>query len=207
MTDYTTVARVKQEMHIISGSSADDALLALLVTAASRAWDRQTTGVPDAVNYFMTEAVTDEVLEGQIDYQGKSIICYPHKPIVDSVQSFSYQMNIIETSYSVAVARIDPRGPRVTAFPDGMPIDFPSKCRVTISYTGGLATSGSGLPEDMQEAVAILAARFYREAEGGLADQMGVAELGTMAYTKAWPVRVSETLKLYRRYVGWRNVA
>jgi hypothetical protein len=59
----------------------------------------------------------------------------------------------------------------------------------------------------MQEMVAILAARFYREAETGLSDQMGVAEMAQMAYTKAWPVRVTDQMGPYIRRVGWRHVA
>lgn len=205
--DYTTVERVKQEMHIVSGSSADDALLALLVTAASRAWDRLCTGVPDAVDYFLREDVTDEVLEGQIDYLGQAIICYPHKPIIHSVSSFSFQARSIDTLYTVATTRIDVSGPRVTAYPSSLSLDFPSKCRVTISYNGGLATSGSAMPADMQELIAILAARFYREAETGLNDAIGVAELAQLVYTRAFPVRVVDGAEFYKRRVGWRHPA
>lgn len=205
--DYTTVARVKQEMHITSGSSVDDELLGLLVTAASAAWDRLCTGVPDAVDYFKLEDVADEVLMGQIAASGEYIICYPHKPIVNSVASFSYRNSIIDTAYSVAVDRIEVMGPRVTAYPSSTPTDYPRQCRVTISYNGGLAVSGSTMPADMQEAVAILAARFYREAETGLVDQIGVAELSTMIYSKALPVRVQNYAEFYKRRVGWRHVA
>ena len=60
----------------------------------------------------------------------------------------------------------------------------------------------------MVEAVSILAARFYREAETGLSDQMGVAELTTMVYTKAWPIRCEKLMnETYKRRVGWRHTA
>lgn len=205
--DYTTVARVKQELHI--QSTTDDALLALLVTTASRAWDRKCTGVMDAdsANYFELESVAGEVLEGQVDYLGECIICYPHKPIITAVTAFGYRQRLIDTAYSVDTARVEIDGPRVKAYPSSMYIDFPSKCRITISYSGGLGASVDALPEDMQEAVAILTARFYREAETGLTDQIGVAELSTMVYTKAWPIRVLETLEIYKRRHGWRHVA
>jgi len=211
--DYTTVERIKQEMHIQSSTSEDDDLLALLATAASRTWDRLCTGVPDAVDYFATEDMADEVIPGQIDYTGARILCYPHKPIINSVASFSYRLSIITTAYSIDASRIEIDGGRVTAYPNtgnyltDRPYGFPSKTRVTISYNGGLSISGSGMPADMQEAVAILAARFYREAETGLADQIGVAELTTMVYTRAIPVRVANLAELYKRRVGWRHVA
>ena len=187
----------------------DDGLLSTLITAASRAWDRICTGVPDAENYFYTEDVSGEILEGQIYYTGDRIICYPHKPIINSVSSFTFQKNIVSTAYTVDPTRIECVGPRVVAYPESMGIDFPSKCRVTINYNGGLSSGSapSTLPDDMQEAVAILAVRFYREAETGLADQMGVAELGTMVYTKALPVRVATLAEFYRRKVGWRHVS
>lgn len=207
MSEYTTIARVKEEMHIKSGSSVDDGLLTLLVTAASRAWDRKCTGVVDAEDYFISGSVTNERLSGQINYNGKSIICYPHKPIITSVSSFTYQATIVDEVKTVAVTRIECDGPKVVAYPEDMPEDFPARCRVTISYVGGLATSGSGLPADMIEAVTILAARFYREAETGLADQIGVAELGTNIYTKAWPIRVNDLAQIYMRRVGWRYTA
>lgn len=205
--DYTTVERVKQEMHIVSGSSADDALLAALVTTASRAWDRLCTGVMDAENYFLREDVVDEVLEGQIDYLGQAILCYPHKPIIHSVSSFTFQARSIDAAYTVDPSRIDFAGTRVVAYPSSLSIGFPSKCRVVISYNGGLATSGSALPADMQELVSILAARFYREAETGLADSIGVAELAQLVYTRAYPVRVVDGAEFYKRRVGWRHPA
>lgn len=205
--DYTTISRVKQEMHIKNAISEDDALLALLVTSASRAWDRFCTGVPDAVDYFKTEDVVGEVLTGQIDYLGGQIICYPHKPIINSVASFSWQNRIIDTAYTVSGSRIECYGPRVTAYPNAAASDFPRSCRITISYNGGLGATVSDLPADMQEAVSILVARFYREAETGLTDQIGVAELSTMIYTRAMPIRVSNIMEFYKRRVGWRHVA
>ncbi len=207
--DYTSRDRVIQEMHSVlaSGSSVDDNLIDTLITAASRAWDRKCTGVPDSENYFASGSVSGEILVGQVSSDGTKIICYPHKPIVDSVSSFSFQANITQTAYTVDPTRIEVYGPRVTAYPSSMPLNCPSKCRVNINYVGGLGASLSDLPEDLVEAVTILAIRFYRETETGLADQVAIAELGQNIYTKAWPIRVQETAEFYRRKVGWRNVA
>jgi hypothetical protein len=221
--DYTTVERVKQEIH--ATLSYDDALLGKLVTAASRAFDRKCTGVPDAVDYFKLETVVGEVLKGQVDWQGSNILCYPHKPIITSVTAFSFSERIIDTVTVVDVLRIEADGPQVRVYPTtfgaGHIAYYPSarwgtypiggggisKVRITMSYIGGLGATTADLPEDLQEMVAILAARFYREAETGLTDQMGVAELGIMAYTKAWPIRVVDQMGPYIRRVGWRHVA
>lgn len=207
--DYTTRDLVIQEMHSVlaSGSSVDDTLIDTLITAASRAWDRKCTGVPDAIDYFVSGSVSGEVLVGQISSDGTKILCYPHKPIIDSVSSFSFQENITKTAYTVDPTRIEVYGPRVTAYPANLSLNFPSKCRVTIGYVGGLGASVTDLPPDMVEAVTLLAIRFYKESETGLADQMAIAELAQNIYTKAWPIRVQETAEFYRRKVGWRNVA
>jgi hypothetical protein len=197
-------------MHAVGNT--DDALLEKLITAASRSIDRECTGVPDGLNYFMTETVVNEVLEGLLDYTGQSIICYPHKPIITAVTAFSYQENITKTAYPIPSAdvasRVEISGPLVKAYPANIYLDeWPSKCRVILSYTGGLGLTVDDLPDDLQELAAILAVRFYREAETGLTDQIGVAELGTMSYTRSWPVRVQEKIQNFKRRVGWRRVA
>jgi len=195
-------------MHIVSGSSVDDGLLATLITAASRAWDRKCAGVADAIDYFASAAVVNELLVGQIDYEGQRIICYPHKPIINSVQSFGYQADIVSTLYTVDPSRVEAYGPKVTAYPTNMALDFPSSCKVVLSYTGGVGATLNDLPDDLVEAVTILAIRFYREAESGLTDQIGIADSGGQyVYTKAWPVRVKELSEVYKRKVGWRHSA
>lgn len=205
--DYTTVNRVKAEMHVQSETSVDDTLLLQCVQAASKMFDRMCTGVPDSSDYFLLEDIESERLTGLIDYSGQRIICYPHKPVITSVTAFSYQKTIIDTLYAVDVARVEAVGPRVDAYPSSLPDEYPINCRVTISYRGGLAETTAELPEDLQEAVSTLAVRLYREAETGLGDQIGVAELSTLVYTKSLPVRVGHILEYYRRKVGWRHVA
>ena len=205
--DYTTTARIRQELH--STSTDDETLLAVFATAASRSIDRFCTGVidPDANNYFALETVSGELLEGQADYAAKTIRVYPHKPFITSVQSFSYQKDIVSPAYSVDPARIRINGQAVIAYPSSIPLDeYPTKVDVLISYSGGLAVSGSALPDDLIDLATMLAIRFYREAETGLQDAIGVAELGTMTYTKALPARVKEGLMNYKRRVGWRHV-
>lgn len=199
------MATVQQELR--TQKNTDDQILQRVITAASRAIDRKCTGVPDAVNYFMLETVTGERLNGQVDYMGQSILTYPHKPIITAVSAFAYQQNITTLAYSVDPSRIDLDGPKMQAYPTGMPVDFPSRCRIITTYTGGLSGSTAALPDDLQDACAMLAIRYYREEESGLSDAVGVAELAQMIYTKAWPVRVIEGLQPYIRRVGWRHVA
>jgi hypothetical protein len=206
--DYTTLNRVKQEMHVqnMSGSGLDDSLVSTLITAASRAIDRKCTGVPDASNYFVLESIVNERLQGQMDSTGM-ILLYPHKPIIQSVTAFSYQQDITQPITTVTMDRVEADGPRVMVYPQNNPLQYPGKVRANISYTGGLATSGSTLPDDLQEIAAILVVRFYREAETNLSDSIGVADMASLIYTHAWPVRCERQIETFVRKVGWRFVA
>jgi hypothetical protein len=204
--DYTTVANLKLAMHV--DQPTDDTLLAMVVTAASRALDRLCTGVGDqsAHNYFALETKTDEKLIGQLTKDGK-IICFPHKPNIISVSSFYYQENVTTTEYSVPVARIDMIAGKVIAYPDNLSIYFPRRLKVRLSYQGGFSGSTAGLPEDLQDICTMLGARFYREAETGYSDVIGIAELATKIYTKAWPLRALFQIDTFERKVGWNYPA
>jgi len=203
--DYTTLARVKQEMH--AQEVTDDAVITMLITAASRAIDRKCTGVtdPDALDYFAAATVTGELLPGLADKRGV-IIAYPHKPYIESVSSFEYRERPFDEWVSVDVNRVEVDGLRVTAYPQVTSFSQ-RRVRVRIGYTGGLGLAVDSLPADLVDAATILAIRYYREAEGGLSDAIGIAELASMVYTKAWPVRVLDALQPYVRLVGWRHIA
>jgi hypothetical protein len=70
-----------------------------------------------------------------------------------------------------------------------------------------LAEDVEDLPADLIELATLLAARFYKEAETGLNDAIGVAELGTLIYTKAWPIRFVAMLEPFIRRVGWTQLS
>jgi hypothetical protein len=208
--DYTTLQQVHYAMHSQTTAVVDDGLLSTLITAASRVVDHMCTGVSDGSsdNYFQTAVVTGEVLNAQVNSDG-NVVCYPHKPIVQSVQSFVYYKDITQTMNAVATNLIDINGIKVTAYPTNMNLNYPCKCRVTISYTGGLSGSTAGLPLDLIDLTTMLAIRFYREEESGLTDSIGVAELGQntpLIYTKSFPVRFERQIEPYIRRVGWRYV-
>jgi hypothetical protein len=201
--DYTTLAQAKSEMRITLGT--DDALLQTFITACSRAIDRKCTGQygPDSDNYFMLETKTGEQIPGLATAAGL-VTCFPHKPMVASVSAFAYRADVTQLWTTVSPTLTDIWGNKVLAYPTGGPVcNYPGKCRVQISYIGGISGSTAGLPADLLELCALLTARFYHEAETGMTDAIGVAELATMVYTKAWPVRLVEQLQPYIRKEGW----
>lgn len=196
--DYTDLSRVRAALGMEEESNADDSLLAICITAASRAIDRRCTGVIDSDNYFELAEVAGEEIRGVVDRQGR-IVCWPHKPWVQSVSALEVRRWPIQSWSALNVDTLEIDGGLIVAWGgfDRGP------ARLRLSYTGGLASAIDDLPADLVEAGTVLAVRFYKEARSSLADISGMAELGTLQYTKAIPVRVVEMLRPYKRMAGW----
>lgn len=194
--DYTDLTTVKEALG--ATESANDMLLARVITAASRMIDRYCAGTR-ATDYFAGAVVADEIGSGVVARDGQLYV-FPLKPIVGQVLSLSYRhgagqpWNEVDTSdviindYQVIVGLSE-------AIPRGV-------VHTKVSYTGGYGATVADLPPDLVEAATVLAVRLYREVKSGLTDTIGVAELGTLAYTKAWPVRVTEMLQPWKRVRG-----
>ena len=195
--DYTDLYRVKEALG--TGESGDDTLLSTCITAASRAMDRYVTRAVNSDNYFALETKTNEEISGRIDAEG-SVVCWPRKPVTSSVSSMSWRARPRDSWAAVESSDIQIHDARITAYEQTIARGM---VRVRISYTGGFATVVNELPEDLVEVATVMTVRFYREIKSGLTDSIGVAELGTLLYTKAIPVRVAEMLKPYQRVVGW----
>lgn len=158
----------------------------------------------DAIDYLKAETKTETVF-GVVDNKAV-VICYPHKPSVTSVTSFAFRKTPMDDLQAVDPSRMFLSGGRIEAFPTTTTV-ISCRVQITLTYVGGLAAAVADLPADIQEAATITAIRYYREAESGLSDSIGLAEFSTMIYTKAWPIRVLDMLQPYIRTVGWRNVA
>lgn len=190
MTDYASLSAVKAALG--SSETTDDSLLAALITQASRAIDRHCAGFANSDNYFANAIMTDEVLPALVSADGV-LFCWPRKPNVESVSALAYRFDPREAWRSVNAAYAIVDGYTVSA---GVS-ERRGKTQVKISYIGGFAS----LPDDLVNAAVLLAVRFYKEIKSGLTDSIGVAELGTLQYTKAMPVRVMEMLRHYKRMV------
>jgi hypothetical protein len=198
--DYTDLATVKSYMD--AQEIVADTILPGFITTASRDIDRLCTSQPNVVDYFKQEDVVDEVLtNGVIDFAGRLTV-FPHKPIINSVSALSYRFSLRD-SFITADPLLCSVEQEMVVFEGAVPSS--EKVYVKISYNGGLATSTSGLPADLRDITALQAIRLFKEARSQLADQIGVAELGIMVYTKAFPVRVMDTLQVggYVRMAPW----
>lgn len=198
--DYTSVARVKAHLRV--AVTTDDALLAVLVTAASRAIDRRCTqaAAADVADYFALETAITETLVAYPDQFGVLHV-WPHKPVVASVTALAYRDTPMATWSSIATDRIQVLDAAVAAWPTATLLAMPYTAQIT--YSGGYATTVEGLPADLVEAATVLAARYYREAETGLTDALGIVEIGQLVYTKAIPERVADMLEPFKRRIPW----
>jgi hypothetical protein len=199
--DYTDLAKVKSYMDSQESANAA-AILPQFISAASRDLDKLCTSQPNVSDYFLQEDVVDEVLtNGVIDWMGRLTV-FPHKPIVNSVVSLSYRFQLRD-SYVVADTTLISVEQEMVVFEGQLP--YSEKCYVKISYNGGLGLTTADLPLDLQDIAAVQAVRLFKEARSQLGDSIGVAELGTMVYTKAFPIRVIDTLQVggYVRIAPW----
>lgn len=198
--DYTTAARVKAHLRI--SGNGDDALLSVLATAASRAVDRKCAGsqAQDVEDYFALETVTDEEIRALAGGDGV-LKCWPRKPVIASVSALAYRGSPLESWTTIETDRIQIEGEMVAAWPAATLLAGPR--RVKLTYIGGYAASVDDLPADLVEAVTVLTARYYREAESGITDIIGIVEIGKLKYTKAIPERVVDMLAPYIRRIPW----
>ncbi len=193
--DYTTLANVKQA--IGATENTDDALISRLITEASRVIDRYCAGSSNSDNYLEQETITDLVIDGLGDAKG-NILCHPPKPRIISVSAASYRPSPLDSWLSIAADHVQIKGSSVWLFAGA---SERYGLQVKLSFTGGLAAATANLPGDIVNAADLLSIRFYREIKSGVTDSIGVAELGTLQYTKALPVRVVELLKPWRMLV------
>lgn len=194
--DYTTLANVKKV--IGAEATTDDDLLSRMITEASRAIDIHCAGRVGSTNYFELLPVSGELLTGDLDSQGR-ILCRPRKPLITSVESAEYRLTPMSAWQTVDSDRISIDGYSVLLW-EGL--SGRGRVQVRINYTGGFASTPAGLPGDIVNVADLLSVRFYKEAKSGLSDAIGVAEFGTMQYTKALPARVIEMLKPYKRMIA-----
>ena len=198
--DYTDLTRVKQAMD--SAESYKDDVLSDYITRASRLLDRLCTSQPNVSDYFMQEDVANEVLtNGAIDYDGRLFV-WPHKPIITAVTALAVRYSLKSGWNAVDTTLISIEQDAVM-FEGALP--YSERVYAQISYTGGLGKTLTDLPQDIVDAATLMAVRLYKEARSGLGDSIGVAELGTLVYTKAYPTRVMDLLNAgnYIRTARW----
>lgn len=202
--NYTTLAKVKAALG--AAETTDDSLLQVKIEEASRILDATICHAP--ADFFKAETIAAAVIMGRVDIEG-NVLCWPGKAVVTAVTAFSYRFNPVQDWVVVDPAHVAiEAGREVKAYSAA---NIRGRCQVRLTYTGGYGTETwagapsvatiTGLPADLIDAATVLAVRLYKEEKGGLTDAIGVAELGTMTYTKAMPQRVVKIGEVYGRKV------
>lgn len=196
--DYTDASRMKALMG--ANSNASDTLLATIATAVSRAVDRYCTGAMQSDDYFKLETLSNETRYGRGRLCADGMLrVWPRKPVVSAVTALEWKYPTETTWQTLTPALLGPNsfGSALNLTGRAMGVD------VRYSYTGGFGAALTTLPADLVDACTVLGVRFFKEAESGLSDSIGVAELGILVYTKAMPVRVIQMLQPYKRITPW----
>ena len=199
--DYTSLDEVHAAMQGDTTTTASDAILSSYITKASRLMDTLATGVTSdqSANYFMQENVVNEFLTNGVVGNG-ALTAYPHKSVINSVTSLSFKYHMKDAWTIADAASISPEVDSV--YYEGW-LPYSERVYVQITYNGGLATAQPNLPQDFIDLATMIAVRLYQEARGNYTDAIGIAELGTMIYTKSFPARFLETLPMYQRTTPW----
>lgn len=202
--DYTTLDRVKNEMLKLEVDIPTDTLLGNLVKAVSRAIDRHCTGAlpPGSDNYFEHTTVSSETVRGNLNNEGHMIFV-GHKPSVTAFTALNWKLNFTDSWQAVSASMLFADGSMIMTAYTGLQLP-PCKVFGQLTYTGGLATKTTDLPSDFMEAATAWTVRFFRENQTGLTDQIGVADIGVLLFTKAMPDRIRQMLQPYVRPVPWR---
>jgi hypothetical protein len=200
--NYTDAITIRNAMG--GQENAQDTLLEKFAGIASRSVDHicAQTGDPGCIGYFALEPVTGESLTNAVIDQFGHLVCYPHKSSVRSVASLAYAAEPDLTPIPVPTDLVVVRGHAVEAWLDlsslrGRPL------LVTLSYTGGMASSLQGLDPILVDCATVLAIRKYKEERSGMSDVVGVVELGTITYTEGIPASVVRDLTPFRRVAPW----
>lgn len=201
--NYTDLGRVKQV--IGAQQDTDDEHLGRAISAASRAIDRYCTQCSrpgESDDYFMAETVAAEGIRAFVD-EGGCVKVWPHKPIVNSVTSFEYRANPLNSWTSADVTDLTIDGGQVIAWINALSLRSARPIYARLTYNGGFAATLDALPDDLVDAATVWAVRFYNEAKAGLTDVIGVTELGQVFFSKQVPQRVELLLRPYRRMPPW----
>jgi hypothetical protein len=207
--DYTTLLQVLGIMSDTENPSPrptpapyDDTVIAEAITAASRAIDREVTGdnTTDSDNYFMQETKTLVATGPALINREGDLYVWMRKPVIQTVTALRYRKRGDQDWIDAPINKITTAGYFATYWNGALAMG-PVMCQA--SYTGGFSSTPAGLPNDLQRAAAILAARYFKEGKTGLGDVIGVAELGTVQYTKAIPLEVLRIISPYTRPIAW----
>lgn len=177
--------------HVAGSPVVNGTLVANYVSAASRWFDDATYNSAG----IAFESITDTKM-GYLDNDGTLLIPLS-KPLVlmQNVTSVTFQNTVNDPidTLDITKAWIESKYMlRIAVSQDY----FPRNGMATVTYSGGY----NPIPDDITQAVTVIAARMYKQRDSGYSDVIGSADTGIMQYTKAVPPDVKIILNKYRRW-------
>ena len=177
--------------HVAGSPVVNGTLVTNYVSAASRWFDAVTYNTTG----FAFESITDTKI-GNLDNDGTLLVPLS-KPLVlmPNVVSVTFQPTVSDPvdTLDITKAWIESKYMlRIAVSKDY----YPRQGMATVNYSGGY----NPIPDDITQAVTVIAARMYKQRDSGYSDVIGSADTGLMQYTKAVPPDVKLIMNKYRRW-------
>lgn len=178
--------------HVAGSPVVNGTLVNNYVSAASRWFDAVTYNSSGMAFESITDTKT-----GYLDNNGTLLVPLS-KPLVlmQNVTTVSFQPTVSDPvdTLDVTKAWIESKFMlRIAVSKDY----YPRSGMATVAYSGGY----NPIPDDITQAVTVIAARMYKQRDSGYSDVIGSADTGLMQYTKAVPPDVKLIMNKYRRWI------
>lgn len=186
---YAGLAELKARLTIETGDTEDDATLEAVIEAASRTVD----GLCSRHFYSATEThyyETEQWDEIEVDDLVSVTVLR-----TDEDQDRVYETAWAETDFELGPGDDEPYT-RIYATPTGM-YAFPTLQRKAVEVTGTFGWSA--VPDAVNEATLLLAARYFKRKDSPLGIQVGKPEFGNLSIPGKDP-DVERLLMPYRRF-------
>jgi hypothetical protein len=185
-----TISAVKNA-HTIGSPVVNGTIVSNYVSPASRWFDSVTfnqsgfgyeTVTEKKSAYIGTDGfITIPLSKPMVDINDVMDVTFQSTPL-DPIDSLDISKAWIEDNYFLNIAT-----PRTYYRKTG---------QATVVYSGGY----NPVPDDIVQAVTVMAARFYKERDSGYSDVIASTETGVMQYQKAMPADVKMVVDKYRRW-------
>lgn len=175
----------------VAGAPVINATIAEPYPAAASRWFDQVTQNKAGFAY---EQLT-ETKQAVVDRDG--YIAVPlSKPLVaiGDLQAVTWQATPLDAAQALDVTKAWIESGYILKI--AAPLARPGKVMVTATYSGGY----DPIPDDIMNAVTVMAARFFKERDSGYGDTIGNVDLGITTYKKAMPSDVKVIVDARRRW-------
>lgn len=180
-----------QFAHVAGAPVVNATIVADYVSPASQ-WFDSMTYTPAGFGY---ESYTD-TKDAYLSREGTLVVPLSKPKVKKSdVTSATYQPNVWQDPLTLDLSKAWVRDDYFLEIAAPYPFSE-RRGQITVNYSGGYVN----LPDDLTNAVTILAARLYKIRDSGYSDVIGNNDLGVFQYKKPIPSDVETIIRRYRRW-------